>query len=147
MLPLSLKHNRIHTSELALVWYGYDQRWARVLYDYAGTYVEVDLMPKHPHITLNWQGTRSINIRRHHAPRVLDGQFKDSSFKAVQNGSIIFNAMKTRLVGKLDEATIATILYRDFLPEIDWDKYNSFAHRNGVFFRDVMKTPSETLIG
>lgn len=133
---LVLSKNRIAKGELCLVYCEYWDTWSRLLYANEGTYVEVDLTPVHPERFLSWEKTKGVNIRRHYTKQ----GGKDKRYTSVQNGSIAFRLVYDLMEEHLDDVTIATLLYRDFLPEIDWSLHREFNHSgNGVFFKDCRK--------
>jgi hypothetical protein len=139
MLPakgLVLSKNRVHKGELALVFCDYWQTWSRLLYAYEGTYVEVDLTPVVPQRALSWEKVKGVNIRRHYTKQGA----KDKRYTCVMNGSIVHRMVYDLMKDHLEDTKIAELLYRDFLPEIDWTLHRDFNHKgNGVFFKDCMK--------
>jgi hypothetical protein len=132
---LALTHNRVKPGELHLVYSSYWHRWARVLYDFNGTFVEVDLTPINPSTALNWEKTKNANIRRHCTAR----DDKDMRYACVQPGSMVYSNLVEEMSTHLSKEKIAELLHREFLSEIDWDKYSKYTN-GGVFFRDCMKT-------
>jgi hypothetical protein len=130
---LCLSNNRVHQGELALVWSSYWKTWSRLLYDYNGTYVEVDLTPIQPERQLSWEKVRQVNIRRHYTKP----QITDRLYKCVQPGTLVWNDLMNALENHLSPEKMAELLFRDFLPEIDWSLYRQYNH-GGVFFADVM---------
>lgn len=134
-MTIILACNRVYKGELALVKNTYWGTWSRLLYAHNGTYVEVDLSPCQPERKLNWEKTKNVNIRRHcTAPAARCTKH----YLSVQNGSIIFNQMLEFITPHLTQEKIAELLFRDFLPEIDWALHAKYNHA-GAFFADCKK--------
>lgn len=133
---LVLSKNRITKGELALVYSDYWGTWSRLLYAYEGTFVEVDLTPVYPKRELAWKRVEGVNIRRHYSRQGP----KDKRFTSVIAGSIVFRQVYGIMADHLSDSKVAELLFRDFLPEIDWNLHREFNHSgNGVFFKDCMK--------
>lgn len=139
MNSLALAKNRLRKGELALVYSAYWRKWSRLLYMYNGTYVELDLEPIGTR-DLDWNKVRGVNIRRHCTQKDTG----DKMYTSVQNGSIVFRQVYDRMAKHLSDVEIATLLYRDFLPEIDWRLYSQYCN-GGAFFADVMKRQEGSL--
>ena len=134
---LSLIHNRVKPGELHLLYCDYWKDWSRVLYDFNGTYVEVDLTPINATKLITWEKIKGVNIRRHCTRR----SSLDKKYACVQPGSLVYEEIVEKMTPHLSKTKIAELLHREFLPEIDWDKYTKFGKGGGgVFFKDCMKT-------
>lgn len=114
---MKLSDNRLFKGELNLVFLDYQSEWRRTLFYANGTYVEVDLTSRGG--VQGWEQVGSILIRKHHNARSV----KDRVYRNVQGGSDVYKEVVSLMREHLDDQTIVALLYRDFLPEIDWAKY------------------------
>lgn len=101
----------------------YWQTWSRVLSAKGGWYVEVDLTPINAYRTDSWEKVAQTNIRRHCTPR----QRGDIETDHLPSGA------RASMVERLGEAKTAELLDRDFLPEIDWSKYEAACNGGAAF--------------
>jgi hypothetical protein len=106
------------------VFSAYWRTWSRVLrFSQHGecnqTQVEVDLTATNPTTALHWPRVQAINIREHHTARnARDLYTADLPLQVVE-------LMRTWM----PEEVVQRLLHEDFLPQIDWDKYQK--HNNG----------------
>ena len=129
--PLHLSHNQVFKGELVLHYSSYWGKWSRVLYQRNGTYVEVDLSPINPNVLLNWEKVNRVNIRRHCTGR----DRHDKSYRQVNGGSIVHKQVLAIMEPRLTTDKIVELLHYDFLPEIDWGKFQEY-NNGGCFFAD-----------
>lgn len=114
---MKLSDNRLFKGELVLTYLDYPNEWRRTLFCANGTYVEVDLTSRGG--VQGWDQVRSINIRKHCNARSR----KDRVYRAVIDRSPVFQEVISLMRPHIPDDVIAALLYRDFLPEIDWAKY------------------------
>lgn len=97
------------------IYNSYWRTWSRVLRPMSDKHdqVEVDLTTPNSDIESEWEAVRGIHIRKHcTSPRhgdKLEEELPDGVVK--------------HLRCNVDEATLRRLLHEDFLPQIDWDKY------------------------
>lgn len=109
------------------VYSAYWGTWSRVLQFMQGgdnpvAQVEVNLTAVNPTTKLDWRRVPLIVIRKHVTAR---------SDRDLYVADLPDNALAL-MKEWLDEDTIQRLLHEDFLPQIDWDKYNQ--HCNGGCF-------------
>lgn len=114
---MKLSDNRLDKDELCLVYLDYHNEWRRVLFMANGTYVEVDLTSRGG--VQGWDQIRSINIRKHCHARSQ----KDRVYRHVLTSSVVFNEVIEVMATHLNPKEIATLMFTDFLPMIDWAKW------------------------
>lgn len=109
------------------VYSNYWKTWSRVLEYKDGQFVEVNLTVVNPKDASEWKRNSSIIIRRH---RTSQGE---KSFTDVLPIEVI-----DELESHMSEDIVQRLLYEDFLPQIDWDRYNVY-NNGGAEFELIRK--------
>lgn len=109
------------------VYSSYWRTWSRVLECKDGCFVEVNLTAINPKDASEWERNSSIIIRRHRTSQ-CGNSFSD----------IIPMYALAELESHMSEDVVQRLLYEDFLPQIDWDRYNAY-NNGGAEFELIRK--------
>jgi len=104
------------------VYSNYWRTWSRVLEYKDGQFVEVNLTAINPNDSYEWERNSKIIIRKH---------------RTKQNDGIFRDFLPAKVVAELEfhmgEEVVNRLMYEDFLPEIDWDRYNTYCNGGAEF--------------
>lgn len=142
---MRLSRNHIQKDELCLTYLASMQQWRRVIYSFEGTLLEVDLTPigasppagHRPATVLPsaWNYVARGRIRRTSASRGPG----DKTYRYVKPDALFLAQLVALMGTNMPLTQTGDLLYKDYMSEIDWQKWKSMPKGHPVYFNEVKK--------